>query len=169
MIITIIGAESTGKTTLAESLAKQYNTIWVPEIAREYVEKLDREYTYKDVLNIAHSQVETEDKYAPKANDILFVDTDLIITKIWFDKVYNHYPKWIDTLLQNYKNTYYLLCKPDIPWIADSVRENGGEARIELFDLYKEEIEKLDCQFGEVGGMDNLRIENAKTHIESFL
>ena len=37
--IVLFGPESTGKTTLAKQLAKHYNTVWVPEYAREYLQK----------------------------------------------------------------------------------------------------------------------------------
>ena len=57
-IIVITGAESTGKSTLTERLANHFNAPFIPETARQYVEKLNRKYTYSDVENIAKMQIE---------------------------------------------------------------------------------------------------------------
>ncbi len=55
--IVVIGPESTGKSTLCEKLADHYNTLWVPEYAREYLEKHGPEYTYEDLYDIAAGQL----------------------------------------------------------------------------------------------------------------
>ncbi|MFN3316455.1 MAG: AAA family ATPase, partial [Raineya sp.] len=54
--VAIVGVESTGKSTLAEDLAKYYQTEWIAEFARKYLENLGRNYTYDDVLLIAQNQ-----------------------------------------------------------------------------------------------------------------
>ena len=61
--IAITGPESTGKTNLAEALALHYNTVWVPEYAREYIANLNRKYTLNDILTIAKRQVISEKHY----------------------------------------------------------------------------------------------------------
>ena len=76
--IVIIGPESTGKTTLCEQLAAHYKTCWCPEFAREYLVEKGKDYTYGDLLNIAHGQVELEYTMLPKArNGFYFIDTDM--------------------------------------------------------------------------------------------
>src|SRR4030042_3264222 len=97
--VAITGPECTGKSTLASQLATHYNTTFIPEYAREYIENLDRPYTYDDVVRIAERQVREETAFAGKANGILFYDTYLIITKIWFDVVYKRVPEWIEKVL----------------------------------------------------------------------
>ncbi|MEL7147495.1 MAG: ATP-binding protein, partial [Bacteroidota bacterium] len=64
--IAIVGPESTGKTTLARSLAKHLQTSWVPEFARQYLEDLGRDYQKSDLVTIARGQLKTEDE---KLND----------------------------------------------------------------------------------------------------
>jgi nicotinamide riboside kinase len=78
--IAITGPESTGKSQLAEKLAEYYQTLWVAEYAREYLEKINRPYNYNDVLEIAKAQLDEENKAAKKANKILFCDTDFTVT-----------------------------------------------------------------------------------------
>ena len=68
--IVVIGPESTGKSTLSESLAASLDTVWVPEVAREYCMNLNRQYTEEDLLVIARGQVSLEDEYGSKANSI---------------------------------------------------------------------------------------------------
>ena len=168
--IILTGAESTGKTTLAKHLAKHYKTIWLPEYAREYVENLDRDYNYDDVLNIAKKQIELEREYSQKANKLFFVDTSLIITKVWFDVVYNNCPEWIDDEIKKENDELYLLCNNDIKWIADEVRENGGEKREELFKIYEQELIYYRKDYKIIkGGNFEKRFESAVNIIDEFL
>ncbi len=167
--IVVTGPECTGKSTLSASLARYYNTVFIPEYAREYVEKLTRPYTYEDVMHIAEIQIKQEKEYEKKANRLLFYDTYLIITKVWFDVVFKKRPLWIDEKLKENHINLFLLCNTDIPWIPDSVRENGGEMREKLFEIYRNELEYYGCNYVIVSGKGNERLENALKAVESLL
>jgi len=167
--IVITGAESTGKTTLTKQLAEYYKTIWLPEYARSYVEKLDRPYNYNDVIHITEKQIELENVFIQKAKQILFVDTSFIILKIWFEEVYKKTPDWLEDEIIKNKADLYLLCKPDLEWEFDSVRENGGEKRLYLSERYKKELEFHNFNFVEINGLGKKRFENAKTKLDLFL
>ena len=132
--IIITGAESSGKSTLCKQLAEKYNSVWIPEYARYYLENKSEEYRYKDIEHIARTQFSQFHKINKDANEILFFDTGLIITKIWFDEVFGKIPVFLEGMIQNSVPDLFLLCKPDIDWVADSVRENGGEKRKYLFN-----------------------------------
>lgn len=160
--IVISGPESTGKTELAEALAEKFGTIWIPEYARTYIEQLDRPYTYHDVELVAKMQVEMESEFAEKAsNGLLFFDTWLIITKVWFDVVYGSCPEWIIEHIANSKIDLFLVCDTDLPWVSDRVRENGGEKRKDLFRQYCSEITSFGFNFAIVNGVGKLRLQNA--------
>jgi len=73
--IAITGPESTGKSLLAEQLARYYNTVYVPEYAREYIDNLNKPYNFDDILKIAKAQLKNEKLLETKANKILFCDT----------------------------------------------------------------------------------------------
>lgn len=167
--IVLIGAESTGKTELAAFLAKQYKTVFVPEYAREYIEQLDRDYTYDDVEHIAKKQIELEEQYFSKANKVLFYDTFLIITKIWFQIVFNKTPNWIDNKLKNCNIDLFLLCNNDLPWVPDTVRENGGKMRDQLFHMYEQELIKYGFSYVIIEGKDNSRYTKALNIVNDFL
>ena len=160
--IVITGPESTGKTTLAEALAQRLNAILIPEYARSYVEKLNRPYTYSDVEKIAQHQMDEEGKYSDYgASGILLMDTWLIVTKVWFEVVYGTAPEWIENWISTDDIDLFLVCAPDIPWIADPIRENGGEMRLKLFDRYIKEIESHGFAYEIVRGSGELRLQNA--------
>lgn len=164
-IIVITGAESTGKSTLTEALAGHFNAPFIPEIARDYVEKLNRHYNYEDVEKIAEIQVEQLKRLKGSDHPFIFLDTWLVITKIWFEVVYNKIPDWFDTEIQNTPIDLFLVCQPDLPWKPDPVRENGGKQRILLHNKYIETIKKYNYKYALVDGSGNERIKNALAHL----
>ena len=167
--IVLIGPESTGKTELAEFLAKKFNTIYIPEYAREYIEKLENKYTFNDVEKIARKQIELENDLEEKANSILFYDTFLIITKIWFQVVFNKVPVWIEQKIKSSNIDLFLLCNTELPWIKDNVRENGGEMREKLFSIYRQELEDYGFKYEIIKGVGNDRYNNALSLVNDFL
>jgi NadR type nicotinamide-nucleotide adenylyltransferase len=167
--VAIVGPESTGKSTLTQLLAENYQSSFVLEYAREYVEKLDREYTYQDICNIAQHQIEQELAYecSTLKSDFVFFDTDLIITKVWFSHCFQTVPDFVRDRLQTGFFDYYLLCAPDLPWIADSVREHGDD-RDFFFDWYKREIELLGTPYSIINGAGKNRIDSAIEILDSL-
>jgi NadR type nicotinamide-nucleotide adenylyltransferase len=165
--IAITGPESTGKSTLTAALATYFGGYAVPEYAREYVEKLDRDYDYDDVCRIAERQIEEMNFYA-KQNDkpYVFFDTDLIITQVWFEYCYGRMPEFLEKELKKPYFDLYLLCAPDIAWQPDKVREHGGDERQFLFDWYRREIEKAEKPYFIVSGKNAKRTQNAINYIE---
>lgn len=166
--ISIIGPESTGKSTLSEQLANYYNTIWLPEYARTYIGNLNRNYSYEDVVHIAEKQVELENEYLQKANKFLFIDTDLIITKVWFDFVFKKHPVNIDENIIKNKADLYLLCYHDLPWEFDKLRENGGENRKILYSLYEMELKLKQFKYKIVKGKGDERLKLSIEKINNF-
>ena len=150
----IIGPESTGKSTLASYLAHRYGGVLVPEYAREYMEKraFACAYTYEDVVNIAKQQVlqlqsgiygGITEGYR---TNVVFFDTELIITKVWFLHKFGKCPDFLEEALHAYPMDVYLLCYPDMEWVPDPVRENPN-IREYLFDWYEREIQALDIPY----------------------
>ncbi len=167
--IAILGPESTGKTMLAGQLAEHFNAPWIPEYAREYVEKLKVPYTYEDVCKIALKQIDEEqaiDSLASTA-DYVFFDTELIITKVWFSFRFGQVPEFLTEQLNTGFFDLYLLCAPDLPWEPDPVREHG-EDREFFFNWYKKEIELTGKSCYIVSGMGKKRFENALVGLKTL-
>lgn len=166
--IAINGAESTGKSVLTEQLAAHFHTVWEPELARQYVENNNYQYTYKDVCNIVRLQIEQQKKYEKQNSyPFVFFDTDLIITKVWFQYKYKQVPEKLIKRLEKRFFDFYLLCKPDLPWIDDPVREHGND-RVFFFNWYKKEIEMLNTPYAIIGGIGEERLQNAIQAIKIF-
>jgi NadR type nicotinamide-nucleotide adenylyltransferase len=120
--VCIFGAESTGKTTLAKNLAKYFNTVAVPEYAREYLEAKNGKISFSDIPYIAYGQIAAENALAYQANRLLFCDTDLLTTKIWSEVLFGKCPQWIQDLATTKTYDLYLLTDVDVPWVEDIVR-----------------------------------------------
>ena len=160
-IIVITGAESTGKTTLTEALANYFRIPYIPEIARNYIEKLNRKYTYNDVEIIAKKQIRQVDELSKQKIPYIFVDTWLLNTKVWFEEVFGTTPSWLTTTILETRVDLFLVCDIDLPWIYDPVRENGGEQRKILHYKYIENIKQFNFKFEIVSGKNELRFKNA--------
>lgn len=168
-LVIVTGPESTGKTSIAKHLSIQFNGEYVPEYARSYISTLKRKYTYNDILSIAEKQKNDIDALLlSDRNTKWFIDTHLIITKIWFKWYSNQMPEWMDSSIKQTKNCFYLLCAPDIEWEADDVRENGGENRIKLFEAYKQELLDYKLSFRIVSGENDERFRNAVKFVEEY-
>jgi len=163
----ITGPESSGKSSLTKELATWFKSDYYTEYARTYIENLNREYTYDDVVSIAKHQIKELKKDPENESKFIFYDTGLIITKIWFEYVFNKVPDFLLKALKEIKIDCYLLCYPDLPWRPDKVRENGGDIRFELFEKYRSEIEKYKIKYFIIRNMGKQRFESAKEYLSS--
>jgi len=164
--IAITGPESTGKSELTAGLAKHYNTVWVPEYARIYLDRLNRNYREEDILHIAKGQLELQKKNEPFAREFIFYDTEMLVLKIWSEYKYGWCNPWILEQTDRQDYDLYLLCNIDLPWEYDPLREHPHH-RKELFDLYLQEMETRDLNFRIISGLKQRRITNAINFINS--
>lgn len=167
-IIVVTGPESCGKTHLSSCLADEFNAVWIPEYAREYVEKLNRPYTIDDVERIARKQIEQYEDALQSKQPLVFIDTFLIITKVWLTYVYGQCPVWLHRYIKKATVDLCLLCKPDIEWVPDGVRENS-DIREELYQIYKSELEYYGWDYREVKGQGQERFNMAKEHVKTII
>jgi nicotinamide riboside kinase len=116
---------------------------------------------FEDVEAIARMQVTQYQQALDSDCRFVFFDTWLIITKVWFEWVYNKVPEWLDQEIRNCPIDLFLLCRPDLPWEADPVRENGGENRIKLYNQYKSNLQEYGFNFIEVEGVGENRVATA--------
>ena len=142
--VVFVGAESTGKSTLAAWLARAYDTVAVPEIGRFIWEEKQGRLGPDDYVEIAVRHRQAEDAAAPAARRWLFVDTNALTTLllgIQFGQVGDPPPaallRCADECKTRYAHTF--VCADDIPYEEQAVRENeawrGRIQRLVLQDL----------------------------------
>lgn len=158
--IAITGPESTGKSEMAKNLANYFNTVWVPEFARDYIANLTHKYTIYDIEFIARKQLEIESILEKKANKLLFCDTELLVTKIWSEFVFNQTIDWIDQKINTHVYDLYLLMDIDLPWQEDPLREHPHHRKT-LFNRYYQELTENKLPFEIISGQGNQRLQNA--------
>ncbi|QXP50730.1 AAA family ATPase [Cellulophaga sp. HaHa_2_1] len=171
--IVLFGPESTGKTTLSGQLARYYNSVWVPEYAREYLQdKWNEEKKTcepKDLLPIAAGQMKLENKLAKKANKVLICDTDLLETKVYSEAYYIGH---CDPVLDKYalQNTYdlYFLTYIDVPWEEDDLRDKPLE-REKMFQYFKNTLDRYNRKYIILKGDKATRLRTAIEHINTLL
>ncbi len=163
--IAILGPESTGKSELCQQLARTYQTEWVPEFARFYIDRLDRDYEEGDLLEIARGQLVWEDDKATYSGDFLFCDTNLIVIKIWSEHKYGSTDPWILQQLVERSYDFYLLTDIDIPWRDDPQREHP-QLRQHFFDLYRDYLIEHQFPHGIVKGIEGDRLQSAIASLE---
>jgi NadR type nicotinamide-nucleotide adenylyltransferase len=167
--IVILGPESTGKSTLCAELAKHYNTSWCPEYARQFLNENGTKYSYEDLLTIAKGQLAGEDAHVENASDLLIIDTDMYVMKVWCEYVFNNCHPFILEEINSRKYDAYLLCDIDLPWTADEMREYPNEEpRRELFTIYKELLINQNTPWGIVRGTGGARTQNAVALIKEL-
>jgi NadR type nicotinamide-nucleotide adenylyltransferase len=187
--IVIIGPESTGKSTLCEQLAKHYNTIWCPEYAREYLLKNGKQYNYDDLLTIAKGQIELEEKHSEEvrkivtdsrnissglsnfaASQLLFIDTDMYVMKVWCEFVFGKKHRFITDQIAKRKYDLYMLCNTDLPWVKDELREYPDlETRQKLYHIYEDIMTKQATPWIMISGNYNERLQKAIAAVDNLL
>ena len=146
LLVVITGSESTGKTTLAARLAERYATAWAAEFSREYAAAKGTPLGASDVEPIARGQIALEDRARHAAADagapLVFLDTDLASTVVYAHHYYGACPAWIERAAGERLGDLYLLCHPDVPWVADPQRDRPAH-RDELHARFQARLTAL--------------------------
>lgn len=167
--IAIVGPESTGKSWISERLARHYDTICVPEYAREYCRHLNRQYTLQDEMNMFYGQLALERSVDPLArNGLLFSDTTFLTIKIWSDHLFGHTPQPVLDELKTHLYDFYVLMDIDLPWEDDPMRD-FPDLREHFMGVWHRELEALDARYALVSGLGDARLENAVEAVDGFL
>jgi NadR type nicotinamide-nucleotide adenylyltransferase len=171
--VVLFGPESTGKTTLSRQLARHYNSVWVPEYAREFLQnKWNNERKTcqpSDLLPIAEGQMKLENELAKKTDTVLICDTDLLETKVYSEA---YYLGTCDPVLERFaiENTYdlYFLTYIDMPWKADSIRDQPN-TRLQMFTLFEQALVDSKKRYIIVKGSFEERLNICITQIQELL
>lgn len=159
--ILVTGPESSGKSTLARQLAWALDGIYVPEFARSYLQQTSGYYTEEDLVRIWQGQLSAE-QCAPQLLEgaLLVCDTGPYVLHVWSEVKYGRIAPVIVQAVETANYDLVLLCKPDLPWQADPLREHPSQAdRTHLFGRYVQLLDTQQQPYKIIAG--NHRIEQA--------
>ena len=169
--VVLLGAPSTGKTTLARHLAQQYQTVWMPEYGREYWElhQVNRRLTPAQLIEIAEGHLSREDLLLEQANRYLFTDTNAISTYLFSQYYHCRAPAKLECLAQSALCRYdiILVCDTDIPY--DDTWDRSGAAQREDFQRrLLGELTRRDVIFHTLRGSLRERAEHARRILNGY-
>lgn len=162
--ITFTGPESTGKTTLVNTLAKHMKADVVPEYAREYLPP-GTAYTVHDIETIAQRQ---HDLITQCTAPLQLNDTDGLTTYLWALDKFGIDHSRLKALWRAHFPTHYLLCYPDLPWKEDPLREDAARLD-EIFELYLSHILASEVPYTVIKGQGALRTQAAMEVIQRVI
>jgi len=168
--VALVGAESTGKTTLAQVLAKHYGTVWVGEYGREYSENVGHHvgkgYVWRDeeFAEIARVQFERELEAARQARRVLICDTDVLATEIWQERYLG-----TRTPFPYRRADLYLVADPEgFPFVADAIRDSE-HLRDWMTQRFVDVLREEGLRFEMLHGPADERVRQATTAIDRLL
>ena len=171
--IVIYGPESTGKTTLATALAEIYQTNWVPEFARDYLQdkwdSIQEVCNKDDLIQIVKGQIEAENKMLLTAKDFLFCDTNILVTQVWSE---SHFDGYCDPRIKVWANAFhydhYFLTHIDVPWLSDDLRDRPND-REDMFNFFRVSLLKKHLPFTIIKGTHESRMRQAIKILNNLL
>lgn len=171
--VCLVGAESTGKTTLAKALAAHYKTSWVPEYGRLYTEEnisdvFSHKWTNKEFNHIARRQNEMEDEYARNCNKVLICDTDSFATSIWYERYFGVRSPAVEKLAAGRSYDLYILTDVNIPFEQDGWRD-GESIRHWMHQRFEQKLQFWGKDYLLVKGSPDERLAQATDVIDGLL
>lgn len=172
--VCLVGAESTGKTTLAQMLAAHYRTVWVAEYGREYSEQKlaatgSYEWASAEFAHIARVQCEREDAAARQANRVLLCDTDAFATGIWHRRYLNARAPEVEAIIAAHRRPeLYLLTDSNTPFVQDGTRD-GEFVRDWMHETFVAELTAQARPYRLLTGTLPTRFETAVKLIDELL
>lgn len=169
--IVLLGAPSTGKTSLAQALANEFNTTWMPEYGREYWEKnqKNRRLTLEQLVEIAEEHIQREDMLTLEANRFLFVDTDATTTNMFSHHYHGKSHPRLTQLAKNTRHRYdlFFLCGDEIPY-DDTWDRSGQTNRTTFQKQVREDLNQRKTSFIELEGSVDARMQIVMQILRGF-
>lgn len=167
--IAVVGPESTGKSEMAQRLAAEWNTLYVPEYSRYYCEGLNREYTLQDEMNIFYGQLALEDSLmSVLRRPLIICDTCFLTVKVWSDHLFGFTPERVleERLVRKYD--FYLLMDIDLPWVDDPLRD-FPDKREYFLEVWKKELAGVSGRYSLISGLGEARFRSGIEAVREFL
>lgn len=147
-------------------MAERFGVPWLPEYAREHLD--GSPYGKGDVEDIAREHMRREASLLARTIGGVVLDTDLAVIWVWWSLKFGTPPPWLEQAFATQSDRLYLLCRPDLPWQADALRESRGE-RWRLHERYRRLLQMRQLPFVEIAGHGSARTEAAAAAASGIL
>lgn len=167
----IVGAESTGTTTLSRDLAERLEVPWVPEIGRYYTESIktdNRLWTDDDFYRIGRLQQAYENEIAARSDGVIVCDTNAVATEVWQRRYMGRATKEMARIALADKADLYIITGDEIPFIQDGIRD-GEHIRHRMHRWFINHIKKTGVPYVMVRGDRTARLEAASEAAEQMI
>lgn len=170
--VCVIGAESTGTTTLAKALAQKYGTVWVPEYGRTYSEGKqyggpEAAWSSDEFVHIAQAQSALEDSLAEHSNGLVIADTDAFATGVWHERYMHTRSPEVERLAAQRRCDLYIVTGDEIPFVQDGLRDSE-HLRHDMQKRFIERLKEEGKPFIEVTGSIPERLAAASRAIDAL-
>jgi HTH-type transcriptional regulator, transcriptional repressor of NAD biosynthesis genes len=171
--VAIVGAESTGTTTLAQDLAQHFKTVWVPEVGRYYSEgkrfgQAKDTWSADELAWIGRAQADLEDVLSLQAERVLFADTNPFATELWHERLVGGVNEAVRAVSRKRQYDLHLVTDVNIPFVQDGTRE-GGRAREHMHERFITKLEDIGTVYEVMSGSRDERLRQAVKLVESVL
>lgn len=163
--VVILGAESTGKSTLAAALAMHYQTIWVPEYLREFVELRQRTPWAEEQLPIAITQCERETESEARAHRFLFCDTSPLMTAVYSEYYFGQADAELNALASRHDYAATIVTAPTTPWMPDGLQRESDAVRQQIHARLVRKLDDGDIAYLLVNGDTQQRIAQVEAYL----
>ncbi|MNJ88012.1 Trifunctional NAD biosynthesis/regulator protein NadR [compost metagenome] len=163
--IALLGAESTGKSTLAAALAEHYQTVWVPEYLREFVEEKQRTPQAHEQILIATTQIARENIAATQAQRFLFCDTTPLMTALYSQFYFGAVEPALSQLAMTHRYDFTIVAEPSNPWVADGLQRESDSVRQEVHRLLLRALDEAVIPYLLVSGDTELRVQRVGEYL----
>lgn len=182
--IAILGAEATGKSTLAAALAAHYHTLWVPEYLREFVETTQRPPVAAEQLLIATTQLQREAESAKRVlenaaqgmgqgmvqtSSLLFCDTTPLMTAIYSEHYFVEADSALAKLAAAHDYAATIVTAPSMPWVADGMQRDSDAVRQKVHQTLLHKLQQAGIQYQLVDGSLQQRVLQSVEYLGAVL
>lgn len=166
--VCVLGAESTGTTTLAQALAETLETVWVPEYGREYSERKmarkDAVWQTGEFVHLAEEQNRRDEQAARAANRVLIGDTNAFATRLWHYRYMGTHSAEVAAIASLSRCDLYLLTGDEIPFVQDGLRD-GEPIRQAMHGWFEQALAGQNVPWHVVRGSRSERLQTALASI----